>query len=239
MFREWRGELIEADTAEALPAGAWDLALVDLSGDLMREFVSRTQPPPGWVLENAVGLVPISISNDLRTALRRHFRLLVNKPVHHAALFALLAGTRKRAPVPAARPNHPGLRVLVAEDNLVNQRLIKRVLENLGCLPTLVEDGRQALDVLTARAAEFDLVLLDMHMPEMDGIEALRAIRAGQAGEPVRNIWIVALTADAREQQRAQAMEAGLNGYLTKPLILAELDAALRQFREEQIRRQA
>ena len=233
LIQGWRGEPIAVDTGDALPADNWNLAVVDLSAELSRELAGQPGPARGWVPEKMIGLVPISMANEIRTALRRHFRLLVNQPVRHDALFALLTGVPICAPQPAPAPASLGLRVLVAEDNAVNQRLIKRVLEHLGCRPSLVENGRQALEVLAARAAEFDLVLLDMHMPEMDGLETLQAIRAGQAGPQAQAIWIIALTADAREQQRAQGMAAGLNGYLTKPLNLGVLAAALGHFRDQ------
>ena len=233
LIRAWRGEAIEADSVEQLPADARELLVADVSGDLARELASKPEPEAGWVQGNALGLVPISVSNELRTALRRHFRLLVNKPVHQAAFFTLLTGTRTIRQEVRPRTKYPGLRVLVAEDNLVNQRLIKRVLENLGCLPTVMENGRETLDALTRNPGGFDLLLLDLHMPEMDGMTALQAIRAGQAGAQAQTMWIIALTADAREQQRAKGMHAGLNDYLTKPLILEKLDAALARFRHE------
>ena len=119
----------------------------------------------------------------------------------------------------------------------MNQRLLQRVLANLGCRFCVAENGRRAIDELTARGADYDLVLLDLHMPEMDGLAALREIRGGRAGEAVKSIWIIALTADAREEERAHGMEAGLNDYLTKPLQLPELEAALRRFRRERGRK--
>jgi CheY-like chemotaxis protein len=74
-------------------------------------------------------------------------------------------------------------------------------------------------------------------MPVMDGLTALKAIRAGQAGEAARALWIIALSADAREQQRAEAMAAGLNDYLTKPLDLDELDAVFRRLQAQRAAR--
>ena len=127
--------------------------------------------------------------------------------------------------------------MLVAEDNVVNQRLMQRVLTKLGCTSTLVENGRQAVEKLVLPVAPYDVMLLDMHMPEMDGLTALRAIRAGTAGTQAQKLWIIALTADARQPQRAQALEAGLNDYLTKPLDLAQLEAALRRFCMQRERR--
>ncbi len=233
LLRDWGGEGSEVDSPDAVPAIPGQLVLTDVSPDLARDLAARAAPAAGWDPASTIGLVPISTANDLRTALRRHFRLLVNKPIHHDALFALLAGAQRRGAAPVGPTTSFGFRVLVAEDNAVNQRLIMRVLANLGCTPTLAENGREALEVLTAHPGEFDLLLLDMHMPELDGLATVSAIRAGQAGPEAQRLWVIALTADAREQQRAQAMDAGLNGYLTKPLNLAELDAALSRLRDE------
>jgi CheY-like chemotaxis protein len=174
----------------------------------------------------------------MRAALRMHFRLLINKPVHHDALFALLSGSRPNSAGAAPQLQMRfGFRVLIVEDNVINQRLSERVLMRLGCTAVIARDGREGVAVLRERAADFDLVLLDLHMPEMDGITALREIRSGNAGPRAQTMWIIALTADVREQQRKRAMDAGLNEYLTKPLNIAELEAALRRYRTERLAR--
>jgi CheY-like chemotaxis protein len=122
--------------------------------------------------------------------------------------------------------------VLVVEDNPVNCRLVQRYLTNFGCECTVAENGREAVDELARAPAGYDMVLMDLHMPEMDGIAAVKEIRAGRAGERARSIWIAALTADARPDQRERALAAGTNDYLTKPLKLPELEAALRRCRK-------
>jgi CheY-like chemotaxis protein len=183
--------------------------------------------------EKRFGLVPITLSNELRTRLRTHFRLLINKPVHHDAFLGLLAGSMGGVPPPPVPLPHFGYRVLVAEDNIVNQRLVHRVLTNLGCTPTAAESGREVLDILRAKGESFDVLLLDLHMPEIDGIAALRDIRSGAAGPAAQSLWIIALTADARPEQRARGMAEGLNDYLTKPLKPSELEAALKRFRNQ------
>jgi CheY-like chemotaxis protein len=87
------------------------------------------------------------------------------------------------------------------------------------------------LEALRRNGDEFDLVLLDLHMPEIDGIAALSDIRSGAIGPKATSIWIIALTADVREEQRKRGMAAGLNDYLTKPLRPADLEAALLRFK--------
>ena len=224
-----RGEVIEADHPAQLAGMEIDIALVEVREDAARDL-SLPRTLRGIDPEKLLGLVPITLSNELRSSLRSHFRLLINKPVHHDAFLSLLAGSMGGVPIPRSPPPHFGYRVLVAEDNAVNQRLVQRVLSNFGCKPIAAENGRKVLELLRQNADAFDLVLLDIHMPEIDGITALRDIRSGAAGEQAQEIWIIALTADAREEQRVTGMAAGLNDYLTKPLKPSDLEAALKRF---------
>lgn len=232
LLASWGAPLVETDSPEELAGKTWDIALVDVNETVLQLLVRQSGPQPGLPPDKTFGLVPIALSSDLRHTLRTHFRLLINKPVHHETLFSTLSGASP-APEPPPAPTQFGLRVLVVEDNPVNQRLMRRVLANLGCPFTIVSNGRQAIDELTGRRADFDVVLLDFHMPEMDGITALQEIRAGRAGAEVQSIWVIALTADARDEQRARAAAAGINDYLTKPLKISELETAFQRFRTE------
>ena len=112
------------------------------------------------------------------------------------------------------------LRVLVAEDNPSNQLLISKILEKLNCNYSIVNNGKEAVEALVGNGL-FDLVLMDMHMPVMDGMEATRLIRAlpGQEGR----LPIIALTADAMGEIRERLIEAGMNDYLSKPVNVATL----------------
>lgn len=235
LLRGWGAEVTEAERAEELAGREWDLVVVDVPRDSARALAG-VPPPPGLPPEKAIGLVPLALPNELRSGLRSRFGLLVNRPVHHDTFFALLSGAKAQGPV-VAPPAKFGLRVLAVEDNSVNQRLITRVLENLGCVVRLAENGRKALETLQAHGEELDLVLLDLHMPEMDGLSALREIRAGKCGPRVQAMWVIALTADAREQERARGLASGLDDYLTKPLSIAALEAALHRFRHERMAR--
>ena len=188
--------------------------------------------------EKLLGLVPMTLSNELRSRLRAHFRLLINKPVHHDPFLALLAGSMGGMPPIPVPPPHFGYRVLVAEDNAVNQRLVSRVLANFGCKPTTAANGRVVIELLRQDPEGFDLVLLDLHMPELDGLAVLRDIRSGNAGDAVQRIWVIAITADVREEQRVRGMAEGLNDYLTKPLKPADLELALKRFRAHRAAKQ-
>jgi CheY-like chemotaxis protein len=116
------------------------------------------------------------------------------------------------------------LRVLVAEDNMINQRIVQMMLQRLGCRnPVIVSDGEEA--VAAVMDAEYDVILMDVQMPRMTGIEATRLIReqTGQSGNP----WIIALTAGVMQEEQNAAMEAGMNAFLPKPLSINQLEKAL------------
>jgi CheY-like chemotaxis protein len=117
-------------------------------------------------------------------------------------------------------------RVLVAEDNTVNQRLAVRMLEKRGHRVTVADNGRGALDALAKD--RFDLVFMDVQMPEMDGLEATSEIRKK---EKERNDGthqpVIALTAHAMKGDQERCLAAGMDGYLTKPIVPQELDAIL------------
>ncbi|HXY24931.1 MAG TPA: PAS domain S-box protein [Candidatus Acidoferrum sp.] len=119
------------------------------------------------------------------------------------------------------------LRILLAEDNLVNQRLTTRLLEKRGHHVVVAANGREALEALARET--FDLVLMDMQMPEMDGFEATAAIRQKEKTDG-RHLPIVALTAHAMKGDREKCLAAGMDGYLTKPLRPQELDEVLKPY---------
>ncbi|ONG56686.1 hypothetical protein BKE38_05420 [Pseudoroseomonas deserti] len=136
-------------------------------------------------------------------------------------------------PVPAPMPAMPGapaaatppllaapagrkLRVLVADDSRVNQRVFAKILETAGHEVCLAENGDAALDLLEREAEGLDLVLMDVNMPEMDGIEATKMFRVMALGQP--HLPILALTADATEDSARRCREAGMDGHVTKPV---------------------
>jgi CheY-like chemotaxis protein len=109
--------------------------------------------------------------------------------------------------------------ILVAEDNLVNQLVVRSMLERHGMKVTLVKDGAHALAAI--QEGSFDLVLMDCQMPVMDGYEATRRIRAARRDGP--RLPIVALTANAMAEDRQRCAEAGMDGYVTKPVTAESL----------------
>jgi Signal transduction histidine kinase len=159
---------------------------------------------------------------------------LLPKPIKPSALFdalvtVLAAGDGRirleRAPeVTVDRElgvRHP-LRILLAEDNAVNQKLALRLLANMGYQANVVGDGLQALNEL--EGTDYDVVLMDVQMPELDGLETTRRIRSKW---PSRPLHIVAMTANAMAGDRDACLAAGMNDYVSKPIRVAELAAAL------------
>jgi signal transduction histidine kinase/CheY-like chemotaxis protein len=120
------------------------------------------------------------------------------------------------------------LSILVAEDNAVNQTIIEAMLRKLGHQVTLVGTGGEALAALAS--ADFDLVLMDCNMPEMDGIEATQRLRAG--GVRDSRIPVIALTANALEGDRERCLAAGMDDFVAKPVTIAELRKAIERARE-------
>ncbi len=118
-------------------------------------------------------------------------------------------------------------KLLLVEDNPVNQQVAQAMLESLGFSPVVVGDGQQAVEAV--QREDFDLVLMDCQMPVMDGFDATAAIRMQERGT-TRHLPIVALTGNAVEGDRQQCLEAGMDGYLTKPFTLDQLTGMLRRY---------
>lgn len=139
-----------------------------------------------------------------------------------ALIDALGAPVQATPATPAALPDHfAGRRVLVAEDNLVNRRLLSALLAKLGCVVLEAPNGLQAVSLW--RTEQPDLILMDCQMPEMDGYDATRTIRAEEqaGGLPVTKIW--AVTANVMPEDRRRCGESGMNGLLAKPFTMSHL----------------
>jgi CheY-like chemotaxis protein len=121
-----------------------------------------------------------------------------------------------------------GLKVLVADDNPINALLARTLLARAGCMVQVVCDGEEAVQAALAAEAPFDLILLDLRMPGVDGFAAARLIRA--SGGPAAATPLIALTADSAEEDRKAALAAGMDEFLTKPIDLARLMHAVAQF---------
>ncbi|HEX6463712.1 MAG TPA: response regulator, partial [Vicinamibacterales bacterium] len=164
---------------------------------------------------------------------------VLTKPVKHSDLLEALGrlfgvATRHGRTEPTAerigsRPDRR-LRVLVAEDNPVNRKLVTTLLRKRGHTVKAVENGREAVAAVGSHAgAPFEVVLMDLQMPEMGGLEAARVIR-DQERQGARRLPLIALTAHAMQGDRARCLEAGLDGYLSKPIDVDELIATVERY---------
>jgi GAF domain-containing protein/CheY-like chemotaxis protein len=167
----------------------------------------------------------------------RLFNAYLAKPIRQSQLFDTLVGllARDLAPKVEAAPGKPQLdpnqaarhplRILLAEDNVVNQKLALRLLQQMGYRADLASNGIEAIE--SVRRQTYDVVLMDVQMPEMDGLEASRQINARwQSGERPR---IIAMTANAMQGDRDMCLAAGMDDYLTKPIRVERLVEALNQ----------
>ena len=125
------------------------------------------------------------------------------------------------------RGNTVRLEILLAEDNLVNQKLARLLLEKRGHHVTVVGNGREAVKTMEKRS--FDLVLMDVQMPEMDGLDATRLLRERERSTSTRQA-VVAMTALVMKGDQERCMAAGMDGYLTKPIRTQELDEVLDRY---------
>ncbi|HNX60547.1 MAG TPA: response regulator, partial [Spirochaetota bacterium] len=119
-------------------------------------------------------------------------------------------------------PGHGPLRILLAEDNEINVKLTRMVLSRAGHTVESAFDGREAISKLAG--GKYDLVLMDVEMPEIDGFEATRRIRAGEAGEGAKDVPVIAITAHDIPEIRELCRLSGMNGYLTKPFTVDNLE---------------
>ncbi len=117
----------------------------------------------------------------------------------------------------------PSLNILLVEDNPVNQIVAKGVLKNLGLECDCAENGQQALTQLKSQATPYDVILMDVQMPEMDGFQATRLIRQGEAGSHHQSTYIIAMTANAMKGDKEKCLEAGMDEYIAKPINLEAL----------------
>ncbi len=164
------------------------------------------------------------------------FSAFLSKPIKPAQLFAVLMQVlvgQLRQAIPTAAPRLDAefaarlpLRLLLVEDNAVNQKVALRILLQMGYRADVAGNGIEALQAL--RRQRYDLILMDVHMPEMDGLEATRVICAEWAAS--ERPKIVAMTANAMKEDRAECLDAGMDDYITKPIRVSELQAALERW---------
>ena len=229
-----REALTWADEGLTFDVGILDSTLPDMSVlDLIAQFHRHPQladmPCIRLTLAGETGRPP-QAGNEL-------LAVSLPKPVHPPELYDRLVAMMTRQPAPAQKsgawPAIPSLaeaiplRILVVEDNLVNQKVALHMLSRIGYRADVAANGQEALQ--SVRRQPYDVVFMDVQMPDMDGIEATRAIRQDRAIHPQPRI--VAMTAHALKGDRDRLLEAGMDDYIPKPVRLSELVEALKRCR--------
>ena len=218
------------EAGETFDLAILDMHMPEMDGLELAKEIHARQPALPLVLFSSLGRREAGDTEGLFTA-------YLAKPIRQSQLFDTLVGlvAHDAAPRtvqaqvkpqldPAMAARHP-LRILLAEDNAVNQKLAMRILQQMGYRADLAANGIEAVE--SVRRQAYDVVLMDVQMPEMDGLEASRRICA--MGTPEQRPRIVAMTANAMQGDREMCIDAGMDDYLTKPIRVDRLVEALHQ----------
>ncbi|MGZ3753651.1 MAG: response regulator [Mucilaginibacter sp.] len=215
---------------DLLQAGKFDIVICDFK---MQD--DNNEPLP-VLLKKECPQMPVILLSTIVQDTKKHadlFASVLNKPVKRGQLGnALLSALQQNEP--KSDQKLPGMlhkdfsrnfpmEILVAEDNPINQLFILKILDRLGYSPALAKNGREVIEMLNEKY--FDLVLMDVQLPEMDGLEATRYIRKHHTKQP----RIVAMTAGAMLEDREDCLNAGMDGYIAKPIKLDAIMAALKE----------
>lgn len=230
----------------------WDILLLDIQGDsLPTTALDALRELPSDLLKRCICLLSknaLSLRDSLKTL---GMSSSVSKPIKHSLLFKALVNASSPNLKEEARPlvsinpasssilatspnletapsplEKKGLSILLAEDNAINQKVALLLLKRIGYEADLAQHGLEVLEKLKAK--NYDLILMDMHMPELDGVDTTIRIRKDLQLE--RQPHIIALTASAQGTDRNRCLSAGMNNFLTKPINLQELEKALALF---------
>ena len=229
--------LRKADSKNSFALVLLDVHMPDMDGFAVAEQIRNSYKQQGL---KVILLTSASRPSDVARCRELGISDYLSKPIKQSELFdaivtAMAEHGRKRERYESAsafiQASERSLRVLLAEDNPVNQTLAMRILEKLGHKVQVVNNGREALG--RSQAEEFDLILMDVQMPEMDGLEATTAIRAAEASTG-KHVPIVAMTAHAMKGDREKCLSAGMDGYLSKPIRIDELKQAMSEVKKTQ-----
>ncbi|HEY9074104.1 MAG TPA: response regulator, partial [Desulfobaccales bacterium] len=212
-----------------------DMQMPEMDGVMLAREIEEQRPQLPLILFSSLGRREIGAPADL-------FVAQISKPMKPSQLYDGLMTIFAAEPLTVRRDDEavksqidPGLaarlplRILLAEDNAVNQKVALRLLARLGYRADVVGNGLEAVEAVQRQP--YDVVLMDVQMPEMDGLEASRRIKLGEAGITVPRI--IALTADAMQGDREKCLAAGMDDYITKPIHVEALVAALARTRPQ------
>jgi len=241
---KWGLESVAVDSAEAalaaletdgpFAAAILDYQMPETDGAALAIEIARRQPALPLVMLSSMhqspdvppGVLAATLSKPIKPL---HLCRVVVEAMNRASSSEPIPPTDS-SPLATPRPAmSPSLRILVAEDNLVNQRVIQIALERLGFRPDFVADGDEVAPALiqaTSSGRSYDVVLMDLRMPRMDGLEATECIRTNTT---IRQPRIVAMTADVTHEKREACFAVGMDGFLGKPIDREALEAMMTQ----------
>jgi signal transduction histidine kinase/CheY-like chemotaxis protein len=212
----------------------FDLAVIDMKMPMLDgiEFAEHVQLQPQTAPARIVMLTSMATDEDARRARAAGVDVYLAKPIRQHELLRAVLQLAEAAPPSTAARAVLGARILVVEDNLVNQEVVKAMLDTMGCETVLAASGAQALKELTR--SEFDIIFMDCQMPEMDGFETVAKFRAGPSAlfpfvcPP--GLPIVAVTADNLLGDAERCLAAGFDDYLSKPFTRCQIEALVRKW---------
>ena len=227
--------------SQPFDAAILDMHMPEMDGAMLAREMRRLRPVPQLplVLLSSLGHREHASDGDL-------FAAYLTKPAKPSQIQEVLASLLKDDPVRKAATVHPFAtsvpvpasgdrrldRIPLAEDNVVNQRVALLMLSKLGYRADVAGNGREVVEAAARQA--YDVILMDVQMPEVDGLEATRQLHARLPNRPERP-WIIAITANAMQGDRERCIEAGMDDYISKPIKLEELATALDRARAERL----
>ncbi len=220
-------EAIEAFRKNTVDLVITDMQLPDIDGINVSKSIKQEHPSLPIILLSSLGNESVKQHADL-------FDAVLVKPVKQVQLIEVIKKAlnheqaeqrKKKEPLLSMQfaADHP-MQLLVAEDNPMNQKLIMRILHKLGYLPELANDGKEVLDMFAKQ--KFDLILMDIQMPQMDGLEATRLLRTRYGPKP----FVIAMTANVLSEDKEACVKAGMNDFIAKPVSLPALLEVLKKF---------
>ena len=219
--------ILASESGQPYQVVVTDMHMPEMNGfDLVQTIRSR----PAIAGTAVVMLTSGGGKGDIERCQKMDIKSYAHKPIRRRELFSAIVGASGRLPpadsytvAPGRLPARP-LHILLAEDSRINQAIASRMLQKLGHTLEIANNGKEVLSTLALQT--FDLVLMDVQMPEMDGLTATASIRERESSTPT-HIPIIAMTAHVMKGDRERCMDAGMDGFVSKPINLPDLEAAI------------
>lgn len=202
-----------------------DMQMPEMDGVQLTTLIRENYPVLPVILLSSIG-------DETKNKYPHLFYSILTKPVKQQHLYQVIQISLHQTQPIKLKPEKPGLlnkefgsinplHILIAEDNVINQKLISRIINKLGYEPGIASNGLEVISCITQQ--HYDVILMDIQMPEMDGLEATVAVRNSAIRQPI----IIAMTANAMQEDKNECLRVGMNDYLSKPIHLESLMAAL------------